>query len=71
MPEEPVAFSVREEPYMQQREKSITSSPRLAEDKSRATKKDEKKKDDNNITVKIAALLVIAIAWILYHILKS
>ena len=71
VPEEPVAFSVREEPFMQQREKSITSSPRLAEDKFRATKKDEKKKDDNSITIKVAALLVIAIAWILYHILKS
>ena len=71
VPEEPVALLVREEPFMQQREKSITSSPRLAEDKSRATKKDEKKKEDSNVTVKVAALLVIAIAWIFYHILKS
>ena len=70
-PEESVSFSVREEPFMQQREKSITSSPRLAEDKSRATKKDEKKNDDSNLTVKVAALLIIVIAWILYHILKS
>ena len=71
VPEEPVPLFVREEPFMQQREKSITSSPRLAEDKSRATKKDEKKKEDSNVTVKVAALLVIVIAWIMYHILKS